>query len=74
METTVEASLSLSSPTLPSSSTTTVLTATSPSTQPSANSGPFVLALGVLRTITMAMIGNGLSATASAAGTMSPRA
>jgi hypothetical protein len=73
-ETMVEASLSLSSPTLPSSTTTTALTAMSPRTQPNAKSGPSVRAFGVLSTITMAMIGNGLSATARAAGTMSPSA
>ena len=59
---------------LPRARTTTALTAARPMTQPTANIGPAVRALGVPKTRTTAMIGIGLRATAIAEGSRSPMA
>src|SRR5262245_58245613 len=56
----------------PSTTTTATLTASSPAIQPSANAGPAVRAWSAPRTTTIATIGIGLSATASADGRRSP--
>ena len=50
----------------------TVLTMTSPSTQPTAKAGPFVRAFGVPSMRITAMIGIGLNATPTADGSKSP--
>jgi hypothetical protein len=56
----------------PSRPTTTALTTVSPTTHPSAKATPLTRARDVPRTTTIATIGIGLRATATAAGRRSP--
>ena len=58
----------------PATARTTIETITRPATQPTANAGPLVRALGVPSIKMTAMIGTGLSATPTADGSRSPMA